>query len=1061
MGKKRVFELARELGYQNRDLIDKLQKLGIEVKSHSSTVDEDAVRTALRKADEDRKARTDERRVSRTVIRRRSKEGETVVRRRAAEGEGEAPARTVIRRPAAAQAVETPAAGADTAPEAQTETPPAPETAPEGSAETPASPAPEPAAPTPEAPTAPAPAAEVERAEAQPVTPAAEAAAPASSEAEPEPAAAVPAAADASETAAAETAPVEAEAAQPKAAEPKAAEAEAARPEPAPKTAAAAPAAAAEPAAEAEPVSDARSKEGEGAADGEASDGSPERKKRAARPDRRRDDYEDEEDEKPDISDFSFDEFDFNERSEDDKAQRVAPPPPSSVAAPPKREAEVEPKVVRRIDPNVLKARLKQSKRPEPPKDWGKPAQEVPASPVTELVVRTDASGKRKELVDVRKEAAKGKRSPGRRREEMSAKEFIEHRRGQVYYPAPSRKRVKGKRTQKRPEPQQPVVKQPVEIGDTITINELSQQMGVKATELISWLMRNGVMAGINQPIDHDTAVMVCEEFGYEVQSKQLVEEDLLQGSVEAPTDDPNAEPRAPVVTVMGHVDHGKTSLLDRIRKTNVASGEAGGITQRIAGYQVGTKNGWVTFLDTPGHAAFSQMRARGANITDIVVLVVAADDGVMPQTREAIEHARGAGVPMVVAVNKVDKPDANPDRVLQQLADMSLLVEDWGGDVLMRKISAKTGDGVDELLELIALQSEILELKANPKAPAVGTVVEGHVHKGRGPVATVLVKEGTLRKGDTVVVGENLGKVRAMITDGGKQVKEAGPAVPVEILGLDGVPNPGDELRVAQDLQAAKDLVAHRREKRRATELTGTSKVSLQELFARASSGEQKELKVIVKADVQGSVEALRDALTNLSTQKVKVSVISGAVGAVTESDVEFAVAAEAIIIGFGVRPDTKALKAARATGVDIRSYNIIYEAVDEVKLAMQGLLSPVEKERYLGRAEVRQTFNVPKVGTVAGCAVVDGTLNRNANIRVLRDGRPVYEGKLSSLKRFKDDVKEVREGFECGMGIERFNDIKEGDIIEAYEIVLQQAALDEPVHGGGSGGSGSEARP
>jgi translation initiation factor IF-2 len=1001
MGKKRIFELARDLGYQNnRDLIDQLQKLGFEVKSHSSTVEEDDVRVALKKAEEGRKAATDERRVSRTVIRRRSKDGGTVVRRRAAPAE-EAPAE-----PAAAEAPAEPVTA-----EAPAAAEPQPE-APTGTPATPEVPAPEPARTPPE------------EVVAERTAPEPQAEAPA----------ATAAAADADTTAAVDEA-IETTTAPEAAETTAAAETPAPEPQPAPEEQAV------EVRSEGEPATAAAPTEEEPA----------ERAARAARPERRtREEAYDEEDEKPDVEDFGFDEFDFAEREDDDeKGQRVAPPPPSSVVTASRREEQQPARITRRIDPNVLKARLKQSKRPEPPKEWGKPQppEEVPASPVTELVVRTDASGKRKELVDVRKEAKK-KSTGARRREEMSAKDLLEHRRGQVYYPAPNRKRVKNKRPAKKQEPVHPVTKQPVEIGETITINDLSQQMGIKATQIISWLMRNGVMAGINQPIEHDTAVMVCDEFGYEVRSAQFVEEERFAeptADVQAPQGD--LEPRPPVVTVMGHVDHGKTSLLDRIRKTNVAAGEAGGITQRIAGYQVPTSRGEVTFLDTPGHAAFSQMRARGANVTDIVVLVVAADDGVMPQTREAIDHAKSAEVPIIIAVNKVDKPEANPDRVLQQLADHGLLVEDWGGDTLMRKISAKTGDGVEELLELIALQSEIMELKASPQNPAIGTVIEGHVHKGRGPVATILVNDGTLQKGDTVVVGENLGKVRAMMTDGGKNVKEATPGMPVEILGLDGVPHPGDELRVAADLSSAKELVAHRREKRRAAELTGSSKVSLQELFARAQSGEQKELRVILKADVQGSVEALKDALTGLSTQKVKVSVISTGVGAVVESDIEFAVASEAIVIGFGVRPDTKALKAARASGVDVRTYSVIYEAVDEVKLAMRGLLSPVEKEKYLGRAEVRQTFNVPKVGTVAGCAVVDGIITRNANIRLLRDSRPIYDGKLASLKRFKDDVREVREGFECGMNIERFNDVKEGDIIEAYEIVMQEAPLDEPT--------------
>ncbi|MEM6862118.1 MAG: translation initiation factor IF-2 [Myxococcota bacterium] len=1028
MGKKRIFELAKELGYQNRDLIDQLQKLGFEVKSHSSTVDEDAVREALKKAEEDRKAKTDERRVSRTVIRRRSKDGgEAVVRRRKGD-DGETV--TVVRRRSPESEAESEAA-APPAPVQEAPPPPKPEVRVARPARTA-----RPARPL-------EPEAKVEKLAETEVR--AEAAAPSESapveaqapaaEAPPE----TPPVAEAPETQPS-VEPVEMQAPDEGLPVPAQTEVEVAPPAAETKTVA-------EPIEKAEEVS-ARSDPATTASSPDDDD------RREDRLDRRREDYEDD-DEKPDIGDLAFEEFDFGEREDDDERQRVAPPPPSSPAVSAKKQVEPETKVLRRIDPSILKARLKQSKRPEPPKDWGKTEQAPqPASPVTELVVRTDASGKRKELVDVRKENAKNKRSPGRRREEMSAKDLLEHRRGQVYYPAPNRKRPKTKRSKQKTEPTTPVAKQPIQIGDTITAAELSQQMGVKATQIISWLMRQGVMAGINQPIDHDTAALVCEEMGYEIVSKVFDESEHLAAGDETETVDENATPRAPVVTVMGHVDHGKTSLLDYIRKANVAAGEAGGITQRIAGYKVGTSMGDVTFLDTPGHAAFSQMRARGANITDIIILVVAADDGVMPQTKEAIEHAKSADVPLLVAVNKIDKPEANPDRVLQQLADHGILVEEWGGDVLMRKISAKTGAGVDDLLEQLALQSEIMELKANEEVPAVGAVVEGHVHKGRGPVATVLVKEGTLRKGDLVVAGECQGKVRAMITDGGKQAKAAGPSTPVEILGLDGVPSPGDELRVASSLAAAKELVAHRREKRRAAELTGSSKVSLQDIFAQAEGEEQKELRIIIKADVQGSVEALKDSLQALTTQKVKVSVISGGVGAVVESDVEFAVASEAIIIGFGVRPDTKALKAARSSGVDIRTYSIIYEAVDEVKLAMQGLLSPVEKEKYLGRAEVRQTFNVPKVGTIAGCAVVDGIINRNANVRLLRDSRPIYDGKLSSLKRFKDDVREVREGFECGMGIERFNDVKEGDIIEAYEVVMTEAALDEPI-------GSDEARP
>ena len=1095
MGKKRVHELAKELGLQNRDLINRLQKAGFDVKSHSSTVDEDDARRAVKKGDGGARAKTETTRpkAASKVIRRRRKEApaapapeakpQVIVRRRpAAATDAAKPAA-----PAAEVRQEVPAPSTSTAngknPSAQavpattaapkaTETPPEP---PKATAKTTASP---------EA----APKKTVVRS-ARPTSPTAraESAPPRDVPTPPADAKAADAGAGSANGAAAEAAPK----GKPASARPSKPVARSARdPAPTPPDAAAGAETAPQPevagSAEAAATTEndeapasarsarparARSAEddksepdgrpAEAAADGDGdgerakarkSDPKSERREaRAARPDKRRDDDYDEDDEKPDFEDFGMSEFDFSERQDDGKAARVAPPPPSSIVVPEKK-AEPKTKVRGRIDPNVLKARLKASKRPEPPKDWGKP--EMPASPVTELVVRTAADGKRKELVDVRRDAGRGKRPGQRKREEMTAKDLLEHRRGQVYYPAPNRKRnVRGKKPPKRVvEPTTPVAKQPIQIGDTITVAEISQQMGRKATELIGFLMRNGVMANINQPIDHDTATMVCEHFGFEVNSKLVAEEDLLQGSSleeakKTIESDEGAEPRPPVVTVMGHVDHGKTSLLDQIRKTNVAAGEAGGITQRIAGYQVETSRGLVTFLDTPGHAAFTQMRARGANITDIVILVVAADDGVMPQTREAIDHAKAAQVPIIVAVNKVDKPEANPDRVMQQLADMGLLLEDWGGDVLSQKVSAKTGDGIEALLEQVALQAEIMELKANPEAPSVATVVEGHMHPGRGPVATVLVREGTLGQSDIVVVGESIGRVRAMLADGGKKVKAAGPAVPVEILGLDTVPNPGDELRVAKNLDAARELVAMRRDRRRSQELVNDNKLSLQDFLSRMNPTDQKELRLIIKADVQGSSEAVKGSLLNLSTPKVKVSVISSGVGGITESDVDFAYASEAIIIGFAVRPDTKAVKAARAKGVDIRTYSVIYEAVDEVKLAMQGLLSPVEKEKYLGRAEVRQTFNVPKVGTVAGCAVVDGIITRNANIRLIRDNKEIYNGKLGSLKHFKDNVREVKEGFECGMGIERFNDIKIGDIIEAYEIVMTEAKLDEPA--------------
>jgi translation initiation factor IF-2 len=1006
MGKKRVHEIAKDLGYQNQDFIEKLRRLGFDVKTHSSTIDEEDVRRALSKEENERKQRTDESRVSGSVIRRRPRDGTGSA--------GTAPATPSM--PAAPSAAPTTVLRR--------------------------------AAPTPSGlatPTTP-PAVVVRRA-ADPTPVVVEdtmgrAVEPSTAHTTDEqPALPVQVAAhddsDVSTHDVVETAPVT--------------ETPAHTTDPTPVVE---PVVVAEPpVVESVPV----------VAAAATDDLDAKRERREARPNRpdarkRDEEEEDEEDDKAhlELESLGISEDDFAEmaaeRAADTKGTRVAPPPPSSKPVTMQKEEEPQARVVRSIDPEVLKARLSGAKRPEPPKDWGK-TPDVAASPRTELEVRTDASGKRKELVDVRKDAAKGK--PGKvgakKREEMSAKDLLEHRRGQVYYPTPGRKRVKGRKGAAKPSLPAAGTARRVELGESITVAELAKQMGRKATELIGWLMREGIMASINQPISNEIAQSVADEFGFEVTSKVFDEESLLDNKDKRldPAADPDAVLRAPVVTVMGHVDHGKTTLLDRIRKTNVAGGEAGGITQAIAGYQVKTSKGNITFLDTPGHAAFTAMRARGANITDIVILVVAADDGVMPQTIEAISHAKAADVPIIVAVNKVDKTDANPDRVLQQLTQHGIVVEDWGGDVLSRRISAKTGDGVEELLEQLALQAEIMELKANPKLPARATVIEAEIHKGRGPVATVLVLEGTLRVGDAVVVGEAIGKVRALIADGGRRVTEAGPSVPVQILGLDAVPQPADELRVAKSLEDAREIADFRKETRRATEQTVVTRVSLQDLFAKMGAGEdaQKELKIIVKADVQGSVEALKGALVALTTPKVKVSVIQGSVGAVVESDVEFAKSSDAIIIGFGVRPDTAALKAARAMGIDIRTHSIIYECVDEVRLAMEGLLAPVSKEQYLGRAEVRQVFNVPKIGTIAGCMVIDGALSRSSQIRVLRDSKPVHEGKLASLKRFKDDVREVKEGFECGTSVEKFNDVRVGDVIEAFEIVQVKANLDEPV--------------
>ncbi|MBO6002269.1 MAG: translation initiation factor IF-2, partial [Mailhella sp.] len=542
--------------------------------------------------------------------------------------------------------------------------------------------------------------------------------------------------------------------------------------------------------------------------------------------------------------------------------------------------------------------------------------------------------------------------------------------------------------------------------------------------------------------LDIDTASVVASEFGYEVEMVGFSEEQLMPSSVDTPE---MLRPRPPVVTIMGHVDHGKTSLLDAIRKTSVTSGEAGGITQHIGAYHVKTKKGDIVFLDTPGHAAFTAMRARGAQVTDLVVLVVAADDGVMDQTREAINHSRAAGVPILVAVNKIDKPTANPERVLRELSELGLQPEAWGGDTVVGMVSAKTGQGLDDLLELIALQAEILELKANPDKPARGHVVEAKLDKGRGPVATVLVQEGTLHQGDVFVCGVFSGRVRAMFNDQGRKIKQAGPSMPVEVQGFEGVPEAGEEFVSLEDEKAARRIAESRAAKLREKELAKASRVTLETFLKQsADTKETLVLNVVLKADVQGSLEAITESLRKLSTEKVRIEIIHGAAGAISESDVMMATASNAIIIGFNVRPTAKVKEVAEQEHVDIRFYDIIYKLVDEVKSAMAGMLAPVSKEVYLGQAEVRQTFSVPKVGLIAGCMVVDGKLTRTANVRLLRDGVVVYTGKVASLKRLKDDAKEVVRNFECGVGLDNFHDIKIGDIIEAFDMVEEAATLD-----------------
>ncbi len=587
-------------------------------------------------------------------------------------------------------------------------------------------------------------------------------------------------------------------------------------------------------------------------------------------------------------------------------------------------------------------------------------------------------------------------------------------------------------------EPVAPVQREPraVTVTEGITVRELAEKLDIRAKDLLKTLLDRGVFASINQALDVPTATSLAEAFNGIVQvvtfEEQVVQEEKIKEERTG-----NMVPRAPVVTVMGHVDHGKTSLLDAIRTTDVAAGEAGGITQHIGAYEVRIDDRRIVFIDTPGHEAFTRMRARGAKVTDIVVLVVGADDGVMPQTEEAISHARAAGVPIIVAINKIDKPDAQPERVKRQLSDKGLMPEEWGGDTVMVEVSAKSKKNIPKLLEMILLVGDLRELKADPDAPASGTVLESRVDKGRGPVATVLVQNGTLHVGDVFIVGSVYGKVRAMFDDRGTPIKQAGPATPVEVLGLQGVPEAGDQFQVADEAKA-RHIVEYRQSKQREASLakSASGRLTLDQLHEQLRSGEVKDLPVVVKADVQGSVEVLNEMLPKLSNDQVKLKVLQASVGAVTETDVLLASASNAIIVAFNVRPERKASELAQREGVDIRLHTIIYELLDELRLAVAGLLAPIIKETYLGRAEVRDTFRVKGVGMIAGCSVLDGILKRDADVRVLRDNTVVYTGRISSLRRFKEDANEVRQGFECGVGVSNFNDVKVGDILECFKM-------------------------
>jgi translation initiation factor IF-2 len=731
----------------------------------------------------------------------------------------------------------------------------------------------------------------------------------------------------------------------------------------------------------------------------------------------------------------------------------AAPSPGAAPAAPPRPAAPT-------MDPRTLRPTSTQAvviSRPTVPvRRVTPPTQSRSAYPVApgpralgevrELKVVPGSLGREREFIDVSRDKKRG-RGTGRpvseeQAKSLSGKELLQAAiSDRAYIPIRGKKKKPTKKGAKTQITERAEHKKVIRIEESISVSELSQAMGVKAADLIRKLMQAGTMATINQQIKAETATFLATEFGFTVEKKGFEVEEYIP---EVQEDEAKLKPRPPVVTVMGHVDHGKTSLLDAIRQADVAAGEAGGITQHIGAYSVLTPQGPITFLDTPGHEAFTAMRTRGAQVTDLVVLVVAADDGVMPQTVESIKAAKAAGVTILVAINKVDKPGATPERVMQQLTEYELVAEQWGGTTIMLPVSARTKQGVPELLEYIALQAEVLELKANPEKLAAGHVIEAKLEKGRGPVATVLVEEGTLKVGDALVTGIHHGRVRAMMDERGQLIEETPPGYPVEVLGLSGAPVAGDDFNVVQDEKAAKEIAEHRAEKQREKELGSVKKATLEDLFAKAKTTGAKVLNVVVKADVQGSAEAVTQALQKGATKKVGVKILDSGVGAVTESDVLTAAAGNAIIVGFNTKPETKVDQIASQQGVKILLFDIIYEAVDKVREEMASLLEPIIKEKPLGKAEVRALFNIPKIGAIAGSAVTEGVVKRGAHVRVLRDRKVIHTGKIGSLKRLKDDVREVASGFECGIGVEGFGDVKPGDLLEAYELEEIRPSLD-----------------
>ncbi len=710
------------------------------------------------------------------------------------------------------------------------------------------------------------------------------------------------------------------------------------------------------------------------------------------------------------------------------KARKGRGQPESEAAAEMPEKTEIVP--ARKLDAAELKAKREEDER--------KQRQEAAVQRTAEKV-RKQAEAKKQQTLHKKKQEPRTKRAVADEGLDFSRTDGARKPKGKK----PKQRREKGEFEltmqvkHQFEKPVEPVVRE-VLIPESIIVSDLAMKMSIKAAEVIKHLMKLGMMATINQTIDQETAAILVEEMGHHpvMQSEDDLEQEILAG-VQSMDDERESLARAPIVTIMGHVDHGKTSLLDYIRKTKVAAGEAGGITQHIGAYQVKTDHGSVTFLDTPGHAAFTAMRARGAELTDIVIVVVAADDGVMPQTKEAIEHARAAEVPLIIAINKIDKPEANPDKVMQELATINVVPEEWGGDVQFLKVSAKTGAGIDDLIEALILQAEILELKSPFEGTASGICIESRLDRGRGAVATMLVQKGDLKKGEMILCGHEYGRVRAMFDENGKAVKEAGPSTPVEVLGLSGTPDAGDEFLVVQNERVARELAEHREERKKSTKHAAQAASKLDEVFSKMSAGEVATVNLVIKTDVQGSLEALRESLVKLSTDEVQVKCVYGGVGGINESDANLALASGAILIGFNVRADATARKLIEEKDIDLHYYSVIYDAIDEVKRAISGMMAPEIQENIVGLAEVRDVFRSPKFGSIAGCMVIDGYVKRNLPIRVLRDNVVIFEGQLESLRRFKDDVTEVKMGMECGIGVKNYNDVKVGDQIEVFERV------------------------